>query len=214
VSAADGGCALEAIAVMWHGHLAMAVASAEVTAPLVPHPLGAASMPAWCAIVGVFGLVPDLDHRNGKLSHSLGPITWLLCRFFVKLSKAVYFMTRGPRDFEHTNGHRALTHTPVFAAAAGVLAWALESPALGWFVGLAVLQGILAHIGGDACTNSGVPLLFPLKINGRRWGHYGLPRRMRFETGGTFGEPLVTVTCYVLCVAIPVGYLWLGVHLV
>lgn len=203
---------------MWHGHLAMAVASAEITYPVVPHPLGVASIGAWCGIVGVCGLVPDLDHRDGKLSHSLGPVTWLLCRFFVWLSKAVYHMTRGPRDFAHTNGHRAFTHTPVFAIAAGTLAWVATPAPYAWFVGLAVAQGCLAHLTGDCCTNSGVPLLWPLmghgRQRGRRWGHYGIPKALRFETGGTVGEPLVTIAMYVLCVAVPVGYLWLGINII
>ena len=198
---------------MWHGHLAMAVVSAEVTAPVIPHPIGAASVPAWCAIVGVCGLVPDLDHRDGKLSHSLGPITWLLCRFFVWLAKLVYLASRGPRDFAHTNGHRAFTHTPVFAGLAGTLAWVLTPTPYAWFVGLAVAQGCLAHLAGDCLTNSGVPLLWPIMIGGRRWGHHGIPKALRFETGGTVGEPLVTLVCYVLCVLVPAGYLLLGVKL-
>lgn len=199
---------------MWHGHLAMAVASAEVTEPLAPHPLGpVASVAAWCAIVGICGLASDLDHRDGKLSHSLGPITWVLCRLLIKISKAVYFMTRGPRDYQHTNGHRAFTHTPVFAVLAGAGAWLAVPAPYSWFVGLAVTQGILAHLAGDCCTNSGVPLLWPIMIKGRRWGHYGIPKALRFETGGPVGEPIMTLAMYGLCAVVPIAWLMVGVRL-
>jgi membrane-bound metal-dependent hydrolase YbcI (DUF457 family) len=53
-----------------------------------------------------------------------------------------------------------------------------------WWIGVPVTFGCLAHVAGDALTNSGVPALFPLMIGGRRWKRLGAPKAMRFGTGG------------------------------
>jgi membrane-bound metal-dependent hydrolase YbcI (DUF457 family) len=80
---------------------------------------------------------------------------------------------------------------------------------------LGVLVGVLAHQAGDACTNSGIPLLWPLMgrgVNrGKRWAHHGIPKGMRFETGGTV-EAVITVGLYGLCALVPVGELYLGLR--
>ena len=69
----------------------------------------------------------------------------------------------------------------------GVLAAAIAGPTIGaaWWLGLAVAVGWLAHLAGDALTNSGCPILWPLKICGRRWYPVGSPRVIRMRTGGT-----------------------------
>lgn len=67
--------------------------------------------------------------------------------------------------------------------AGGVLVLA-QPDGLWWWIGIPVAFGCLAHIGGDALTNSGVPALFPLTIGGQRWKRLGVPKVMRFGTGG------------------------------
>lgn len=67
--------------------------------------------------------------------------------------------------------------------AAGVLV-AAQPGATWWWIGIPVAFGCLAHVGGDALTNSGVPALFPLVIGGQRWKRLGVPKPMRFGTGG------------------------------
>ena len=43
---------------------------------------------------------------------------------------------------------------------------------------------MLVHAVGDAITESGAPLLWPLPIRGRTWYPVGSPRAARFRTGG------------------------------
>jgi membrane-bound metal-dependent hydrolase YbcI (DUF457 family) len=67
-------------------------------------------------------------------------------------------------------------------AAAALLTF---GPAGGWWwLGLPVAFGCLAHVAGDALTNTGVPALFPLRLRGRRWLRLRAPRALRFGTGG------------------------------
>lgn len=195
---------------MAHGHMASGLLAAEATAPLIPHTVGVQTLPIYAVLAVVGALVPDLDHRDGKLSHSLGPITWVLCRIVVWFSKGIFLATRGPRDFHDSNGHRGITHTPVFGPVLAAGVWAAVPGPYALPVAVGLLVGVLAHQAGDSCTNSGVPLLWPIKINGRRWAHHGIPKVLRFETGGSV-ESAITVVLYVACLALPVFYAWLGV---
>jgi membrane-bound metal-dependent hydrolase YbcI (DUF457 family) len=74
----------------------------------------------------------------------------------------------------------------------------------GWWLGVAVGFGCLAHLAGDSLTNSGVPAFFPLKLGGRRWRSIGAPRALRFSTGG----PVEAVVWWVCAVAMA-GSAWL-----
>lgn len=201
---------------MWHGHAASGLVAGELVEPFVPHVAGTATPAIFLAVCVVGALAPDLDHRDGKLSHSLGPITWVLCRIVVHLSKGLFIATRGPRDFKNSNGHRGVTHAPVFAPVVAVGVWIAVPGAVAWPVGLGVLVGVLAHQAGDACTNSGIPMLWPFMgrgVNrGKRWAHHGIPKALRFETGGEV-ETAITWGLYSLCVLVPIGELYLGVRL-
>lgn len=182
---------------MWRGHALSGAVVVGAAGPALPSPLAPAIAVGAGAVIGALGaLVPDLDHRDGKLTHSLGPVTWLASRALIALAKLAFRLTRGPRDFKDTNGHRGLTHTPVFQAvlAAGAFAGlqAFLPTGLALFVAVSLFLGQLTHSLGDACTNSGVPLLWPVMVGGRRWGHRGIPHALRFETGGK-GEEYVTV---------------------
>jgi membrane-bound metal-dependent hydrolase YbcI (DUF457 family) len=53
----------------------------------------------------------------------------------------------------------------------------------GW-LGTAVAIGMVVHSLGDAITESGAPLLWPLRIRHRSWYPVGSPRPLRFRTGG------------------------------
>jgi len=53
----------------------------------------------------------------------------------------------------------------------------------GW-LGTAVTLGMVVHSVGDAVTESGAPLLWPLRIRQRHWYPVGSPRPLRFRTGG------------------------------
>jgi membrane-bound metal-dependent hydrolase YbcI (DUF457 family) len=79
---------------------------------------------------------------------------------------------------------------------------------VGW-LGTAVTIGMLVHAVGDAVTESGAPLLWPLPIRGRRWYPVGGPRPLRFRTGGAVEAwlvaPALTVAVFVLAALVVPG---------
>lgn len=80
----------------------------------------------------------------------------------------------------------------LFAAAlltAGVVWLGGTSP----WVGTAVAVGMLVHCAGDAVTESGCPLLWPVRIGGRAWHPVRPPSVFRFRTGGTVEAGLLVV---------------------
>jgi len=94
----------------------------------------------------------------------------------------------------------------------GVQAWVPGGTAgtAGW-LGSAVTLGMLVHAVGDAITESGAPLLWPVPIRGRTWYPVGSPRAARFRTGGAVESwvvaPALTVTTLVLAVLVVPGVL-------
>ncbi|WP_214369478.1 metal-dependent hydrolase [Pseudonocardia sp. H11422] len=78
----------------------------------------------------------------------------------------------------------------------------------GW-LGAAVTLGMLVHAVGDAVTESGAPLLWPVPIRRRRWYPVGSPRPLRFRTGGRVESlvvaPALTVAALVLAVLVVPG---------
>lgn len=63
---------------------------------------------------------------------------------------------------------RALRVAVLVGLAAGAI---LAAPTLltPWLLALAIGGGYLSHLAADACTSQGVPALWPMKINGKRW---------------------------------------------
>jgi len=80
----------------------------------------------------------------------------------------------------------------------------------GW-LGTAVALGMVVHSVGDAVTESGAPLLWPVPIRGRTWYPVGGPRVTRFRTGGAVESwlvaPALTVGTVVLAVLVIPGVL-------
>lgn len=78
----------------------------------------------------------------------------------------------------------------------------------GW-LGTAVTLGMIVHSVGDAVTESGAPLLWPLTIRQRRWYPVGSPRPLRFRTGGRVEAwvvaPALTVATFVLAMLVVPG---------
>jgi membrane-bound metal-dependent hydrolase YbcI (DUF457 family) len=78
----------------------------------------------------------------------------------------------------------------------------------GW-LGTAVTLGMIVHACGDAVTESGAPLLWPLPIRQRRWYPVGSPRPLRFRTGGRVEAwvvaPALTVATFVLAMLVVPG---------
>ncbi|MEQ3554646.1 metal-dependent hydrolase [Pseudonocardia nematodicida] len=142
---------------------------------VVPPPPGL--VPVVVVVCALAAFAPDLDHPSSTATRALPPITWLLSRMIRALSRAVTGVA-----------HRGLSHSPVFAAAIGLLVW--------WATGhvlpeeTAVWTGIAAGAGcwigaiGDELTSAGNRFAFwPLARV--RW-----PDFLRFRTGGP-GEQVV-----------------------
>lgn len=208
---------------------------------------GLARVLAGAAVAGGAALLNDLDTPSSTASHALGRATGWLASGVRWLAEAAFTVTATPVDHRYASPtHRGLTHTLVFAAAVGTLAWQLARlgpvgvgvvaivtavPALrvvghgrlrgmslilaalavaalvavaapsAVSVGVAVGAGLLSHDLLDGCTTMGVPLLWPLKLRGMRWRRVGLPRILRFHTGGPV-EPWALGALAVGCVAL------------
>lgn len=91
------------------------------------------------------------------------------------------------------------------ALAGGAGGWwvAQHHPGWWWLVAAAVAVGAAVHVAGDACTNSGVPALWPVVVDGRRW--YRVTTPVTLDTGGDGERELVTPALTVACVAAAVG---------
>jgi membrane-bound metal-dependent hydrolase YbcI (DUF457 family) len=78
----------------------------------------------------------------------------------------------------------------------------------GW-LGTAVTLGMVVHSVGDAVTETGAPLLWPLPIRQRRWYPVGSPRPLRFRTGGRVEAwlvaPALTLAVFLLAAAVVPG---------
>ena len=118
-------------------HLTVAAATAVIlyatTAPQTPAPelIGVATL------AGLGGLLPDIDHKNSKISQSM------------KVTSAI---TRA------ISSHRGLFHTPLLWAIVGYL-MTLAPYAEKWAP--AVLIGIFSHLFLDMLNPMGIPLLWP-----------------------------------------------------
>lgn len=87
----------------------------------------------------------------------------------------------------------------VAAVAVALAGWHWPAPS-GWWQGCAIGAGVLVHNLGDRQTNTGVPLLWPIKIRGQRWYQFRAARWVRFETGAD-GNPegLIRWVCGLVC---------------
>lgn len=73
------------------------------------------------------------------------------------------------------------------------------------WLGIAVGLGWMMHILGDAITKMGSPVLWPLKIKGKRWYDVALPSFLRITAGGRFEK---AVLLPVLTVITSVALIW------
>ncbi|TCP56911.1 LexA-binding, inner membrane-associated putative hydrolase [Tamaricihabitans halophyticus] len=76
---------------------------------------------AFATTTAGFALLPDLDHPGARASRLLGPLTRALSWLLRKASSALYQITKGPKDENHSGTHRHLSHTVLFAIALGAL---------------------------------------------------------------------------------------------
>jgi inner membrane protein len=150
-----------------HSHVIIGAAAGVVTARLLH-----ADDLAGALVAGISALLPDVDSPESTIGR-------LLPRWWHAL----------------TPGHRGPTHSLVFCAVLGALAYEgqtllLGRPPASWLLTAAVVVGALSHLAADAMTDRGIPLFWPL------WsGHIGLPWPLAFRTG-TWPEH-VTVTAVI-----------------
>lgn len=113
-----------------------------------------------------------------------GPLGLILPLFLV--------LTCALRALPPENGHGAdLVAASILT---GLAVWLVPSSEITWWFGGAVALGCLVHALGDAVTDMGVPLLWPLPIGGRRWRPVGPPRILRFKASGP-GDKAVMILC-------------------
>lgn len=103
---------------MGRNHVLVGMAGWLVAAPPIAAafgtPLTAGEIAAGTLLCGGTALLPDVDHPNSTVAHTLGPITQGLCSVVGAIS----------------GGHRQKTHTLAFSALMGVAAYFLLQ--LGW----------------------------------------------------------------------------------
>lgn len=143
--------------------------------------------------------------------------------FFCWLSALIYDRFATPLDRKDSNRawgpafrvHRGFTHSIWCALLGGLVWWAALEPWSIWFglapmfgatpvpvlVGETVALGMIAHVGGDACTDFGVSPLAPvLKWKGRRYPRMGLWEPLRFKVNKWVEKHIITWLCSVLVV--------------
>ena len=162
-------------------------------------------------IAGWAAYLPDLDHPHSKAARSFGPISGLIAWM---VSKA------GHRTITHTLPATLLTGALVAGSSrvvAEVLVWGCGilnrvppathtlHPSTNWWpwIAFAAMVGYLAHLLGDACTVSGVPLFWPAQ-NLHSSTHL-LPRWLRLHTGH---RPELFGVLPTLWVIMACGILW------
>jgi membrane-bound metal-dependent hydrolase YbcI (DUF457 family) len=145
----------------------MGASAAWLLVPLLPKDdPGFIAIAMVCSVIGA--LVPDLDAVESKIKHVK------LCGIkpFVPIARAIN------SEF----GHRGLLHS-----LRGWVGWTLLilplGAVVGWLPVAALSLGYVSHLAGDACTRSGIPLLYP-----KRRSYHLLPRRFRVVTASEYEE--------------------------
>jgi membrane-bound metal-dependent hydrolase YbcI (DUF457 family) len=114
-----------------------------------------------------------------------------------------FFSGLGVRGLLHEWNHAADTFVViVFSIAITWECWKwtqANAHAAGWF-GVAVIAGCLAHCIGDAVTEDGCPILWPIPLGRHLWYPIGLPKPMRYRTGGKVEMLFVGPLCTVLSI--------------
>lgn len=143
---------------LWLLHLVPNVLMPDTIAPLLA-----------AAILGA--LLPDLDANSSTIKY----LSIAKVQPFAPLSVLL------SRDW----GHRGMTHSLIGLAVFVVL---VSPIALfwSWPIWAALCLGYMSHLAADACTRSGIPLLYP---NKRRF--HLLPMGWRFRTGSLAEDALV-----------------------
>lgn len=170
---------------MWYTHAAIGASATWSLLPFVPLE-ASTNITVLMGFCVVGALMPDLDAVESKIKH----IKVMKIKPFVPISRAIN------RDF----GHRHLLHS-----LPGWVIWTfLILPlgvTIGWLAIAALSLGYTSHLAGDACTRTGIPLLYPKRIH-----YHLLPCKMRVVTGSDYEEIFFTA-CALSAVALLVEHL-------
>lgn len=167
---------------MWRTHALAGVNTLWLLAPLAPFALAPAPTPGLLAVLAgtaAFGaLLPDLDASESKIkSLTLGGGGWRLRPFAL------------PAHVLHrTLGHRGPLHSLLGLGVAALLVALPLGLWLGALPALALVLGYGSHLLLDACTKSGVPLLYP-----DRTRRHALAPRLRITTGSPAEEVVLAL---------------------
>lgn len=152
---------------MWHTHAAMGASTVCLLLPLLP-PEDSSVVAVLMGFTVVGAMMPDLDAVESKIKH----VQVMDIKPFVSISRAIN------RDL----GHRGLLHSLW-----GWVGWTLLILPLGvithWYCVIALSLGYASHLAGDACTRTGIPLLYPWRTN-----FYLPPVWLRVVTGSEMEE--------------------------
>lgn len=161
----------------WRTHALIGIGSVWLL-EAVPQGIGSgdANNVGLLAAVAAFGaLLPDLDAQQSRIKH-LSPGGGV--EPFVLPSLLLH----------QAFGHRGLLHSGVgLALFAGLFALPLAFW-WGWQPSVALTLGYASHLAADACTRTGIPLLYP-----RRRRVFLLPAALRVVTGSPTEGALLPV---------------------
>lgn len=69
------------------------------------------------------------------------------------------------------------------------------------WLAIVVGVGVFVHILGDTITKMGTPLLWPIKISGKRWYDVSLPAAIRITAGGTVENAILIPAFTIIAIA-------------
>ena len=86
-------------------------------------------------------------------------------------------------------------------------AWTGNQPTQAAAFGVAVMIGCIAHFIGDAITEQGCPMLWPVPLGGKTWYPVAPPKKLRMRTGGAvelaiIGPGLTLAAAALTCVVL------------
>lgn len=217
--------------------VAVAMATGSALLPDIDHPrstvtnsLGPVSRAVSKVVVvaaraAYHGTRTELDGTDDREGHRLLTHAFLVAPvigFLVSLAATVPPILIGIAAFLAALGAKGIAPDRVrdagwlpvlIAAAAGSSALILLGPEVpAWQYGAIVSGGVVIHALGDAITKQGAPLLWPIKIKGKRWYNVALPSAVRIRAGGPVERygivPTLMVSSALLAVnlAIPGGW--------
>jgi inner membrane protein len=165
----------------WRTHALVGIGSLWLLEP-VPHAIGngdGVSNVGLLAVVAAFGaLLPDLDAQQSRIRH-LSP-GWGIEPFAL------------PSLLLHRAfGHRGLLHSGLGLALFTVLFALPLAFWWGWQPSVALVLGYASHLAADACTRTGIPLLYIPLLHPRRLRFFLLPPGLRLVTGSPAEDALL-----------------------